>query len=302
MSGIESSTSQTASMKVGAPRGASITRRLATWLPRIRGRDRALLALSRALNPRTERFAEYAISQTSSVLLDLADPNYWMLYFLGLYEPDVTRAITTYLQPGGVFVDCGANIGYFSSLAADIVGKDGEVIAFEPLPEVAAIAKANLERNRFAHSRLINAAVSDKSGSAQLFREHGAPHGHTSLSQTALVSADAVPCILVRLDDVIPREIWSRVSVIKLDIEGAELPALRGATELLSQATAKLIVEINPESARRTGYEVSAIFEYLGEKGYDALHYAGGEWRRVDNWPDDQSGNLVFSRRTVAHG
>ena len=65
----------------------------------------------------------------------------------GIWEPFETTLVMASLAPGSVFVDVGANIGYFSVVAADIVGEDGQVLAFEPDPDNFALLQANLALN-----------------------------------------------------------------------------------------------------------------------------------------------------------
>src|SRR5207302_7866683 len=70
-------------------------------------------------------------------------------YFEGAGEPEVQNALQQCLRPGMIFYDIGANIGFFSLLAARIVGKDGRVVAFEADPEIAARLREHVTRNNF---------------------------------------------------------------------------------------------------------------------------------------------------------
>lgn len=72
------------------------------------------------------------------------------------------------LKPGDVFVDVGANIGYFSLLASKLVGPGGRVVAIEASPEVFDLLRRNLELNKAHNVRAVNVAISDREGSLQL--------------------------------------------------------------------------------------------------------------------------------------
>jgi hypothetical protein len=91
----------------------------------------------------------------------------------GIWEPTETEYLLDNLGPGDTFVDIGANIGYFSVIAADLVEKEGRVYAFEPDDKNFALLEANLNLNGAANARAVNAAVSNVSCKATLYG-----HGH----------------------------------------------------------------------------------------------------------------------------
>ena len=252
------------------------------------------MTMAAVLNRNAPRFAPFRLSPSATILLDLHDPNYRALYFLEFYEPEVQRAIEMCLRPGDAFIDCGANIGLYSCLAAGIVGGEGFVISFEPLAEVAAITQVNIDVNRFAHVALRRVAVSDVGGTAHLHRPADAPHGHTSLGGDPSAAQEVSPCTLVRLDDAVPRDVWDRVRLIKLDVEGAELSALRGAVGLLRHSRADVIVEINPVTADRAGYQTIAIFDLLASLGYAPFVWSDESWMPATSRRDDLTANVLF--------
>jgi hypothetical protein len=89
-------------------------------------------------------------------------------FVLGTCDPDEQRLLVKHLHPGGVYYDLGANIGFFSLLAARLVGPTGHVVAFEPSPVNAAQLQRNIDLNGFTNITLVEAAVSSKTGFAQL--------------------------------------------------------------------------------------------------------------------------------------
>jgi hypothetical protein len=92
------------------------------------------------------------------------------IFYFGVWEPNLTSFLASRLRDGDVFVDVGANIGYFSLLASRLVGRHGKVVAIEASPNIFAMLSANLARNGAANVEAINIAVSDRVGTTQLLR------------------------------------------------------------------------------------------------------------------------------------
>src|SRR5207249_2412898 len=100
-------------------------------------------------------------------------------YYFGMWEPHISRWIDERLSPGDTFIDVGANIGYYSLLAARRVGPTGSVVAIEPSPKTFRALEANLAQNRLKNVRTVNAAVSDRQATVPLY--HG-PDTHGGLT------------------------------------------------------------------------------------------------------------------------
>jgi len=196
--------------------------------------------------------------------LDLACyPDCSMAY--GLYELDTARVIKRLLRPGDHFVDGGANIGYFTLLAAKLVGPTGRVDAFEPLPDNRARLEANLHRNGLADRvRVHPAALSDAAGTATIHRFAGDEGNHGTASLFAgdgAVVARSISVPTVRMDEALSD---TTPALIKLDVEGAESLAIAGMTGLLrAQRPPAVILEHNPVASRRAGAALSEPVERL---------------------------------------
>jgi FkbM family methyltransferase len=184
---------------------------------------------------------------------------------VGLYELDTLRLLRRLLKPGDHFVDCGANIGYFTLAAAARVGAAGRVDAFEPDPLNRARLVAHLGANGSPPQvRVHPVALSDSAGEAKLYHPTGPSHNHgeSSLFAPSGASADTYPVRTARLD----QEIANPPHLIKMDIEGAELSALRGMSNLLrSQQPPKFVIEHNPESATTAGHRSGDLLRFLRE-------------------------------------
>ncbi|BBC73980.1 conserved hypothetical protein [Altererythrobacter sp. B11] len=169
-------------------------------------------------------------------------------------EPAVIAAIRRLLRPGDVFVDAGANIGIYSVLAARLVGPDGRVVAFEMMPDTAEILRTHLVDNNCDNAVVIEAALWSRSGDKVTAHVSDGKYGQASIStgsgnRTTEVETIALSEALSEFD---------RIALIKMDLEGAELEALKGAEPLLDRVAAILFEDWG-------GSEVSA---YLAARGF----------------------------------
>jgi FkbM family methyltransferase len=166
-------------------------------------------------------------------------------YVLGTSDVDEQRWMVAHLKPGNVFWDVGANIGFFTLLARRLIGEAGEVVAFEPLPENVHQLRHNLELNGFADVRVEEAAVSAESGK-QLF---SAPMGKRryagSLVHTGNGDGSSSIVNVISLDDYLTSARPRAPDIIKLDVEGAEIDAMRGARGLIESFRPTMLVEVH---------------------------------------------------------
>lgn len=155
-------------------------------------------------------------------------------YLLGTTEPDEQAWLAARLCPGDVFYDVGANIGFHTVIAARLVGNAGTVVAFEPLPENAAQLRRNVELNSFANVEVVEAALSDGTGFANL-----SGSGHRT--RRTLTKLGGVEVRTFRLDD------WEGPppDLLKIDVEGAELVVLEGALETIRRHRPDMLIEVH---------------------------------------------------------
>jgi FkbM family methyltransferase len=193
------------------------------------------------------------LSDTEHVLVDLGDYKMYVspsdvevgahIYRERKYESHVTEQIRRVLTPGMYFLDIGANIGYFSLLAANLVGRKGRVLCFEPYQYNVKLLHMNATVNGFENVVIYPFAVADKKG-LWAFDSAGSngviseiEEGITSLMATTLVYS-------VNLDDVLGG--IERLDVIKIDVEGAEYMALSGGHDLLRGFRPTIFSEFSP--------------------------------------------------------
>jgi FkbM family methyltransferase len=171
-----------------------------------------------------------------------------------------------YLRPGDGFVDVGANIGVYTILAASRVGPTGRVASFEPGPETLRRLRGNVELNGLKNVEVHPVAVSDRAGTVS-FDLAGGTTGHLARGKGA---ASAVEMETVRLDDVLRGGGWAAG---KMDIEGAEPLALRGAERLLGEMSPPVwLLEVNG-LLRRYGFTEAELWGWLAERGWDVCLY-----------------------------
>lgn len=185
---------------------------------------------------------------------------------VGLYELDSLRQFRRLLKPGAWFVDCGANVGYFTLLAARLVGSGGRVDAFEPDPVNRSRLQHHLTLNNApSWVRVHESAVGAARSMLQLYHpaaRTGANHGMASayLFNAATDICHSVPC--VRLDE----ELDGTPDLIKIDIEGGELAAVEGLRGLVHPNKAPhVLYEHNPTTARAANYRPGDVVRRLLE-------------------------------------
>lgn len=186
------------------------------------------------------------------------------LLLKGKYEPLSTKRFLGVISPGNTVIDIGANVGYYTVLAAYAVKNNGAVIAFEPDAENCRLLDANVKYNNFSNVLVRPYAVSDSNGK-KLFDSHTASKGESALAVKNSSSTRTIQS--VTLDSEVKRLKLQKVTVIKMDIEGAEILALQGAKETIRKNPVTLFIEYNPSRIEYYGYKPHAqlnLIENLG--------------------------------------
>lgn len=191
----------------------------------------------------------------TGVTMDLSMDD-WLcrsIYF-NAFEILCSRVVFRSLRRGSVFVDVGANLGYYSLGANRRVGDDGQVIAFEPNPATLARLRRNVDLSQANRIKIFDCALSDASGQCLLYvPPDPTMHGHASLREQDRTGHLTTAVQVRRLDDVLGNEL-SRLDIIKIDTEGSELAVLRGAEQLVTRFRPSILVEFNKETADSFGY------------------------------------------------
>jgi FkbM family methyltransferase len=175
-------------------------------------------------------------------------------YHEGAVEPKVQLALAEHLRPGMTFYDLGANIGFFTLLAARIVGDRGRVYSFEPDTETASRLRRNIQKNGFTNIAVVDAGVWSSSGMVEfLFSDSSSPDRGLGRFTTSPGHDATKPTRCVALDDFIQNA--PIPDAVKCDVEGAEVEVLRGAGSLLRNHRPWIISELhskeNSEEVKR---------------------------------------------------
>lgn len=196
------------------------------------------------------------------------------IFWYGYYSRDIVLLLDKILQPGMVMVDVGANIGEITMAAAHRVGPGGRVFAFEPMSSLYARLREHIEANRLGQVTVVKCGLSDQVGSAQLFSASETFHDgteHQGLGTLYSSTARATPTETIEIDTLdkfIGGRDLAQVDLIKIDVEGAELPVLKGAGNVLARFRPYLVIEIQHETSEQAGYKASDILEFLEPLGY----------------------------------
>lgn len=192
-------------------------------------------------------------------------------YLRGDAELPVQLALADHLSPGDVFYDVGANVGFFAVLAARLVGVNGLVVAVEPVPRTAARARRNSGLNGFTNVRVLERAACDSNGTGQLVL---ARHIGGAALETVAPPIDATSTIAVALttiDAVLADPGILPPTVVKIDVEGAELAVLKGMTETIARHRPTIICEIDDGDADEYASKRRSCVEYLESSGYHVI-------------------------------
>ena len=200
------------------------------------------------------------------MLVDPSDLAGRALYLSGYQGHCLAPLFGSILESGDGVVDVGANLGFFTLLGSRLVGPGGCVHAFEPVPKTMGFLEKNVELNAPANVVLHAEALSEASGSVELNlpTDHS---GGSSFRDLGESSSEAVEVRCIALDSLL--DSLPRIKLVKIDVEGAELLALRGMRELLRRDHPYIVSEIHDSWIRALGGSAADLFEYLRGFGYD---------------------------------
>ena len=244
------------SMKL-MPSLGDLTWRIANRVARTRGRQRIV--------------PTYAGGR---MLVDVADFIGTRIFHFGVWEPHVSTLISTRLKPGDVFCDVGANIGYYTVLAAPIVGAAGKVVGIEPSPATHEMLKRNVKLNNAVNVRIVNAAVSDQPGTLTLFRAPDSDFNRgvtTTVAGRGFVPEVDVPAL--PLAELLLPDEKQRLRLVKIDVEGAEGPIMQNLFETIADypETMEIICEMSASETIVGGPDADTIIKRFAGAGFRAF-------------------------------
>lgn len=260
------------------------------------------------------RLARFQQTQTyfgSVVECDLRDRVPEFIFHFGHWEPNISYWIGQRLRRGDVFVDVGSNLGYYSLLAAGIVGPEGKIVAIEASPRIYTRLLHSLEANSCRNVRAVNVAVSQQAGRVTIY---SGPDGNSGATSTLPEWRDGqreAEVAALPLSQILTGDEIQRVRLIKIDVEGAEAPILRQIVSTIDSYPegVEILVECSLRDNPREWEDIFAKFLSAGffafgiENDYSAGWYL--QWRRpcplqpVHSLPEGQT-DVLFTRDSTA--
>ena len=210
-----------------------------------------------------DRYAPYRFAG-GRIYLNLKESPMMLARALGCYETAKMAAVKRFVKLGGVFIDVGGNKGDFALLAAMLTGKEGKVACFEPEPSNCHWIKQSITLNGYQNVALEQAALSNYNGTAEL--NIGRNSGeHTLLPDQPGRNFSRITVRAATLDSILESLSITKVDVMKVDVEGAEMSVLEGArATLLANPQIVLLIDIHPF----LGVDPAQICAFLSKLGF----------------------------------
>jgi len=209
------------------------------------------------------------------------------------------------IRPRWTVVEIGANLGYFTNLFQILVGTNGQVHAFEPVPSTFQQLQNSLPKGN-NHCTLYNLGTAKEAGEVIFHipvNDHGQatmyPHDCNTWKSREI---EEVSCSVIKLDEFIPISSLSKIDFIKIDVEGAELPSLQGAEHILRKHKPLLFVEVCKawiKSFHYTPKEMDTFLTSLGYTNFKVVDKTSFTVQSIESFiqskRDEESFNLLIS-------
>lgn len=219
------------------------------------------------------------------------DVSEWLgrhVFVSGDYEPATSSVMAALLKRGDSVVDVGANVGYFTLLAAKYVGSTGQVLSFEPLRKTRESLQMNLRLNAVSNCQVSDVALSNCQEEARFFV---GPPSHTGVSSLRPIaqSFEAIRVRTARMDEMLRNDY--RVDLIKIDVEGAEWHVLDGMRGVIERWSPNVILEVSPkylEGMGRATEDLDRLFRVAGYRLYAIEHQGLRPLRSLSSYSSEQ--------------
>ncbi|MDO4575650.1 MAG: FkbM family methyltransferase [Planctomycetia bacterium] len=189
--------------------------------------------------------------------------------FFGIWEQGTTELFLKSVRPGEVVIDIGANVGYYTLLASQLVGPTGKVYAVEPASLTRERLLRNLKLNHITNVVVLPYGSWDEEGETYL-NFHTEERGRSSVIPGNAEEKTVREKILLKpLRDLIPPEEYSRIRLIKMDVEGAEHRTLKGLLPILeANQPMTIFSEVIPDSLKALGGDADEYIQTLRSLGF----------------------------------
>lgn len=200
------------------------------------------------------------------------------VFWRGSYSGSQLELLKQLLEPDMVFLDVGANQGEFTIVAASRLTR-GRVIALEPVSSLLGRLRRNVEANGFDNVSALPLGLGERPARLPIYTSDEAFSDGTDHSGLPTLHPDAQrgrlleTIEIVRLDDLVEELALDRLDVAKLDVEGAELSALRGGAATIQRFRPWLLLEVDDRNCRRAGHSAEELLQAVEALGYSILGF-----------------------------
>jgi FkbM family methyltransferase len=263
-------------MRCRAPWWAYVFKLLEDGLPQFKGKSKLLnLARRRIVNKRVG--FPWRMKNTNFVGISPGDiAGHFGVgrtcFKTGTWEPHVEGCLRMLLKKGSVALDIGANIGYFSSVMSQCVGKEGQVYAFEPVPDTFAQLTLTKKCNSSSNLKLFQLALGEANGTTTIAFSPSLS-GNASLHRQLEGDARAINIDVKTIDSLYSHKLLRECQLIKIDVEGHELSVFRGGSNYFRLCRPIVIYEFNYDTAVSAGYTLLDIQTEINSWGGDYKHF-----------------------------
>ncbi len=268
------------------------------WLRRTRDTSSVLTALHRRLRGPYYWVLESLYPRGISACLSGRMPVRLYPHLMGMrpetYEPILSAMLDRHTPKGGTVIDIGAHVGLHTLRLSERVGRAGRVIAVEPSPANSGLLRVHLTWNNCHNVEIMEAVIGDREDQVEFtFRADPTDPGGFANSLAYDIGGETRKVRMTTIDEICSN---FRPDLIKIDIEGAEFFALRGARETLTRMAPVVIVAVHPEPMRLMGTTPAKLVALMSEYGYNGVHLDG---RKV-SVPGFEE--ILFEKRAQGNG
>jgi FkbM family methyltransferase len=175
--------------------------------------------------------------------------------WLGSYEYEQQQLFTKLIKPGSIVFDLGGHVGFYTLLASDLVGPKGKVFTFEPVPGNLRYLRKHLQINKITNVTVIESAVSDKNGTVSF--DEGPVH-----TMGKIATGGSLQVQTVSLDELFSRGEIPAPQYMKIDIEGAEVLALKGTQAIIARSHPTIFLSTHGRAVRQECCQLLKSFGY----------------------------------------
>lgn len=203
------------------------------------------------------------------------------IYYTGTFEEHCLKVLRKLLEPGDCFLDIGANIGLYTLESARIVGDNGVVYAFEPNSENYRHLLRNTELNNLENVKAMNFGIGDERTKISLRLPKNGNKGEYTIGD---VEGEIIEDVNIeKMDDVVKKEDINKINLVKMDIEGAEIDALKGMRETINKYRPVFLIEIWKEALGRFKYTPAELVKFFEDMDYSGKELSTSGLKELNN-------------------